>query len=111
VPNSTFYEAVASSAILYGDKTGVRKANIFTNLKAVNMQILSGVTTKYHWSDQQKEKRNAYGVLSGNPEGGSLLERPLHVLGESIEMDLKTQYGRAQTAFVWFRIRKNCRLL
>jgi hypothetical protein len=33
VPNSKFYEAVAASSALYGDKTGVRKANIFTNLK------------------------------------------------------------------------------
>jgi len=38
------------------------------------MQILSVVTTRYHWSDQQKEKRNAYRVLVGNPEGGRLLE-------------------------------------
>jgi hypothetical protein len=75
------------------------------------MQILSGVTTKYHCSDQQKEKRNTYRVLVGNPEGGRLLGRPLHVQGESIEMDLDTQDGRAQTAVVWFRIRKNCKLL
>ena len=47
----------------------------------------------------------------GNPEGGTLLGRPLHIQGESIEMDLETQDGTAQTAFVWFRIRKNCSLL
>lgn len=75
------------------------------------MQILSGVTTKYHWSDQQKEKRNACRVLVGNPKGGRLLGRPLHIEGESTEVDLETLNGRAQTATVWFRIRKNCRLL
>jgi hypothetical protein len=46
------------------------------------MQILSGVTTKYHWSDQQKEKRNAYRVLVGNPEGGRLLGIPLYIGGK-----------------------------
>jgi len=75
------------------------------------MQILSGVITKYHWSDQQKEKRNVYKVLVGNPKGGRLLGRPLRIQGESIEMEPETQDGRAQTAFVWFRIRNNCRLL
>jgi hypothetical protein len=33
VPNSKFYEAVATSAVLHGDKTGVRKASMFTNLQ------------------------------------------------------------------------------
>jgi hypothetical protein len=33
VPNSKFYETVAASAVLNGDETGVRIANIFTNLK------------------------------------------------------------------------------
>jgi hypothetical protein len=75
------------------------------------MQILSGVTTKCHWSDQQKEKKNAYRVLVGSPERGRLLGRPLHIQGGSIEMDLETKDGRAQNPFVCLRIRKNCRLL
>jgi hypothetical protein len=89
----------------------VKKSKHFYKFEAVNMQILRGVTTKYHWINQQKKKRNAYRVLVGNPEEGRLLERRLLVQGESIDMDLETEDGSAQTAFVWFRIRKNCRLL
>ena len=75
------------------------------------MLFLRGVTNKYHWNDQKKEKRNAYRFLVGNPDVGRLLGRPLRMQGESIEMDLKIQDGRAQTAFVWFRMRKNDGLL
>jgi len=59
----------------------------------INMQILSGVTTKYHWSDQQKEKRNSYKVLVGNSKGGRLLGRSLHIQGEVLKWILRHKMG------------------
>jgi hypothetical protein len=39
------------------------------------------------------EKRNAYRVLVGNPEGKRTLGRPRHRWVDSIEMDLKEMMG------------------
>ena len=50
-----------------------------------------------------EEKRNAYEVFTGRPEGKRLLGRPAN-RWESFKMVLKEQDGKAWTGLIWLRI-------
>jgi hypothetical protein len=52
------------------------------------------------------EKRNAYGILVGYPEGRSPLGRPIHMWVDTIiyKMDLRKKGGVVWTGSIWLRI-------
>jgi hypothetical protein len=51
------------------------------------------------------EKRNAYRILVGKPDGKRPLERPRHRWVDNINMDFR------QIGFIWLRIGASGRLL
>jgi hypothetical protein len=50
------------------------------------------------------ERRGAYRVLVGRPEGSRPLGRPRHKWEDNIKMDLKKWDGWSWTGLIWFRI-------
>jgi hypothetical protein len=50
-----------------------------------------------------REKRNAYRILLGKPEGKRPLERPRHGWVDNIKIDLR-QNGMVWTGSIWLRI-------
>ena len=50
------------------------------------------------------EKRDAYRVLVGKPEGKRQLGKPRHKLEDNIKMDLQAVGWVAWTGFIWLRI-------
>jgi hypothetical protein len=57
------------------------------------------------------EKRNAYTLLVGKPEGRRPLGRPRHRWVDNIRMDLGEWDGVMWTRFVWLRIGASGELL
>jgi hypothetical protein len=57
------------------------------------------------------EKRNAYRVLVGKPEGKRPLGRPRRRWGIILKCILKKLHGAIWTGFVWLRIRDHWRAL
>jgi hypothetical protein len=55
------------------------------------------------------EKRNAYRILVGKPEGNRPTRRPRRRLEDNIRMDLRD--GVVWTGLMWLRIRTSGRLL
>jgi hypothetical protein len=56
------------------------------------------------------EKRNAYRILLGKPEGKRPLGRPRRRCVDNIKIDLRED-GMVWTGSIWFRIGTNGRLL
>jgi hypothetical protein len=50
------------------------------------------------------EKRGAYGILVGRPEGRRPLERPRHRWEDNIKMDIQEVGWGAWTGLSWLRI-------
>jgi hypothetical protein len=50
------------------------------------------------------EKRNAYRILVGKPEGKRPLGRPRHRWEDNIKMDLSETGGVVWTGLIWLRI-------
>jgi hypothetical protein len=52
-----------------------------------------------------EEKKNAYRILIGKPEGKRPLGRPRYMYVDNIKMDLKErEYGVVWTGLIWLRI-------
>ena len=58
-----------------------------------------------------EEKRNAYEVLVGKPEGKRTLARPRHRWQDGIRIDLQEIGWGAWIGLIWLRIGTNGRLL
>jgi hypothetical protein len=50
------------------------------------------------------ERRGAYRVLVGKPEGRRPLERPRRRWKDNIKMDLQRGWVGTKTGFIWLRI-------
>jgi hypothetical protein len=50
------------------------------------------------------DKRNAYNILVGKPEGKRLLGRPRRRWKDNIRMDLREYGTKVWTGFIWLRI-------
>jgi hypothetical protein len=57
------------------------------------------------------EKRNAYRLLVGKPEGKRPLGRPRRRRESNIKIDLREHDGVVWTGFIWLRIGTNGRFL
>jgi hypothetical protein len=57
------------------------------------------------------EKRNAYRILVGNPEGKRPLGRPERRLVDNIKMDLREIDGVVWPELIWLRIGTSSRML
>jgi hypothetical protein len=60
---------------------------------------------------QMGEKRNAYGILVGKPEGKRPLGRPRHRWVDNIKIDIEKVDGMVWIGFIWLRIGTSGRLL
>jgi hypothetical protein len=50
------------------------------------------------------ERRGAYRILVGRPEGKRPLGRPKHTWKNNFKMDLQNRDGEAWPGLIWFRI-------
>jgi hypothetical protein len=51
-----------------------------------------------------REKRNAYRILVGKPEGKRPLGRPMCTWLDNIKMDVRKKFGMVWIGLIWFRI-------